>query len=200
MTQRFPLAWPAQRPRTPERRRKLGQFSGNGRPITLAGATARLGAELRRIDAPDWDWIISTNLELRRSDGMPKSGQPIPRDPGVAVYFKQKDGTPVCLPCDTYSSVEQNVAAIANHIAATRAIERYGVASIREMFSGFTAIAAPGSKHWTAVLGLDLTATPDRIKSAHMLLYKQVSGMAHPESAQAEINAARDQALKERSP
>lgn len=199
MTQAFPLQWPPQRPRTPAAKRKLGQFSGNGRPITLAGATARLAAELRRIDAPDWNWIISSNLELRRSDGMPKSGQPAPKDPGVAVYFRQKDETPICLPCDTYSTVEQNVAAIANHIAATRAIERYGVASIKEMFSGFTAIAAPGSKHWTAVLGLDLSASTAQIKEAHMRLYKQVSGMAHPEAAQAEINAARDQALKERS-
>lgn len=205
MTERYPLKWPLQKARTPGYARKRSQFGSSShepgqswrsrKPITVAGAMKRLREELERIGVKEF--ILSSNLPLNR-DGSPASGRRAPDDPGVAVYF-QRQKQAVCLPCDTYETAEDNIAAVAKHIEATRAIERYGVASVREMFSGFTAIAAPGSKHWTAVLGLDLAASPDRIRAAHRLLYKQRAAMGSPEAALAELNAARDRALEERS-
>jgi hypothetical protein len=123
----YPLQWPAGRARKPADARIHGKFNtkrSSGRymetkALTVADALARLQDELDRIGArlP----VISTNLETRL-DGLPRSGQGEPSDPGVALYF-QLQGKPHCMPCDTYTRVAQNIAAIAAHIEATRARE-----------------------------------------------------------------------------
>ena len=201
MTQAHPLQWPAGRQRT--KYRKHGQFNkkvptGKGwsrsQELSVADATRRLQDELDRIGAryP----VISSNVELRL-DGLPRSGQPEPDDPGVALYFDLK-GEPHCLPCDTYKRVADNIAAIAKHIEATRAIERYGVASIKEMFAGFHALPAPNqaeSALWWNVLGVSQGASIEEIETA----YRKKAKAAHPDSggthaAMAELNAARRQA------
>ena len=194
MTQAYPLQWPGGRPRTGAYRRKRASFSSDRRSLSVADALKRLQGELDRIGAryP----VISSNVELRL-DGLPRSGQREPDDPGVALYFDLKS-EPHCLPCDTYNRVADNIAAIAKHIEATRAIERYGVASIKEMFAGFHALPAPGqaeSALWWNVLGLDRTATLDQIEAA----YRTKAKSAHPDAggshaAMAELNAARQQA------
>lgn len=201
----FPLHWPAGRPRTAASSRQYGRFNKkqhNGRwnetkSLTVADALARLQDELDRIGAcyP----VVSSNLETRL-DGLPRSGQRDPDDPGVALYFDLK-GEPHCLPCDTYTRVADNIAAIAKHIEATRAIERYGVASIREMFAGFAALPAPGqaeSALWWKVLRVDQTASEADIQAA----YRKRAAEVHPDrpggsaAAMAEANAARDEALR----
>lgn len=201
----YPLHWPAGRPRTAVSSRQYGRFNKkqhNGRwneakSLTVADALARLQDELDRIGAryP----VVSSNLETRL-DGLPRSGQREPDDPGVALYFDLK-GEPHCLPCDTYTRVADNIAAIAKHIEATRAIERYGVASIREMFAGFAALPAPGqaeSALWWKVLRVEQTATEAEIQAA----YRKRAAEVHPDrpggsaAAMAEVNAARDEALR----
>lgn len=201
----FPLQWPVGRPRTSPGSRQYGRFNKkqhNGRwnetkSLTVADALSRLQDELDRIGArlP----VVSSNLETRL-DGLPRSGQREPDDPGVALYFDLR-GEPHCLPCDTYTRVADNIAAIAKHIEATRAIERYGVASIKEMFAGFTALPAPGqaeSALWWKVLRVEPTATEAEIQSA----YRKRAAEVHPDRpggsavAMAEVNAARDAALK----
>ncbi len=94
----------------------------------LQGAMDRLGARLP---------VVSTNLEPRL-DGLPRSGQRKPEDPGAALYFRLND-TPVVLACDHYDTVAANLAAIAAHIDAMRAMERHGVGSLEQMFAGFAA-------------------------------------------------------------
>src|SRR5215469_16916930 len=110
----FPLQWPTNWPRRRHNDRKNGRFSTSAKPITIAGALNRLQTELERIGARYA--VISSNLEPRR-DGLPRSGQREPEDPGIAVYFLL-DGKPHCLPCDTYTQIAQNIAAIAAHIEA----------------------------------------------------------------------------------
>lgn len=154
----FPLAWPQDRPRTKLRtigrfsttRRNADQNSHKSKPVTLAEARARLAEELDRLNGRSP--ILSSNVELR-IDGNPRSGLPEPRDPGVAVYFQLKD-KPIVLACDRYNEVAQNVAAIAAHIDAIRRIERYGVATTEQMFTGFLALPAPiVVDDWRAALG-----------------------------------------------
>lgn len=196
----FPLQWPAGRHRCPASARKNGKFSSTRQgahcrshgELTVAEALKRLKEELDRIGAryP----VVSTNLETRL-DGLPRSGQAKPRDPGIAVYF-DIGGAAHCLPCDTYNDVAQNIAAIAAHIAATRAIERHGVASVREMFRGFVALPPPQSC-WE-ILGVPERASRETIETAYRALAKK----RHPDSggsqaAMSELNRARDEALKE---
>ncbi len=158
---RWPLTWPHGRPRCEVR--KYGHFTAKAqsagtayayqRKVTLSEALKRVFKQLEMIGAEDV--VVSTNLKVR-IDGLPRSDQRKPDDPGVAIYFKV-NGDPVCLPCDRYTDLEQNVAAIAAHIEATRAIERHGVASLKEMFTSFTALPAPGqivARDWRSVLGV----------------------------------------------
>lgn len=199
----YPLQWPAGRSRKTSRKRAtFGKKVHNGRwqetkDLTVADALGRLQDELDRISARQP--IVSTNLETRL-DGLPRSGQAEPRDPGVALYF-QLDGQPHCMPCDTYDRVADNIAAIAKHIEATRAIDRFGVASVREMFTGFQALPAPGaadSQLWWKVLRVEPDATEVEVQVA----YRRRASDLHPDkpggsaAAMAELNAARDEALR----
>jgi len=197
----FPLAWPEAKPRRPPALRRTGRFTSKGargysEPVTIAEAVARLQREIDMIGARHP--VISSNLELRL-DGLPRSGQREPTDPGVAVYFLL-DGHQTCLPCDTYGAASQNIAAVAAHIEATRAIERHGVATVAEMFTGFQALPAPGAKPWWDVLGVPATATIEQIEAA----YRKLAAERHPDkpggsdAMMADLNRARDIARKER--
>ena len=121
----FPLAWPVGKPRTPTHARKNGRFSKYGQSMTNATAAERVEAELDRLGAryP----LISSNVEVTLS-GRLRSGARTPEDPGICIYF-QLSGKPYAMACDRYTTVADNLAAVAAHIDATRAIERHGVAS-----------------------------------------------------------------------
>lgn len=196
MTDAFPLQWPKARPRTAPHVRKGGKFGakssrGYKEDLTIAQAMSRLQNEIDRLGAQNF--VLSSNL-VRNIDGSPRSNQSEPADPGVALYFTLK-GKPTCLPCDTYRRAADNIAAIAAHIEATRAIERYGVATIAEMFTGFAALSPP--KSWHEILGVPPNAGPDTIRGAH----RQLAAKAHPDvggstARMAEINAARDEGLR----
>lgn len=147
--QAYPLAWPIGRPRA--KRRERGGFGTTHRndpngptpkkakPVTLYEARERLAKQLDLLHARSP--ILSSNVELG-VNGQPRSGRPEPLDPGAAVYF-QVAGSPIVLACDAYTEVAQNVAAIAAHIDAMRRMERYKVASMSQMFTGFLALPAP---------------------------------------------------------
>ncbi len=194
----FPLAWPAGKPRTPEKKRVRGQFSrkenktrsyGDGtsynytetKYLTLSIAVDRALEELRRLGARRA--TISTNVVLR-NDGFPRGGQKPPSDPGVAVYFTL-DGDPVALATDRYDTVEANLAAIAAHIAASRAIKRHGVGTLREIFRGFTALpAATSPDDWRKLLD-----EPQTLAAAEAT-YREKMRTAHPDVGGSEAQAA----------
>lgn len=199
--QRYPLQWPHGRKRRTVR--KDAQFnkkvdSGKGyldtKSLSVADAMKRLMDELDRINARNT--VLSTNLELRL-DGTLRSDRSPPADPGVALYFSLGD-KPHCMPCDTYNRVADNIAAIAAHVNATRLIERHGVATVAEMFTGFEALPAPGkadSQQWFHVLGFD-TSEPlseEIIRKRYRRLAMERAGSEH---ALRELNVARDEALK----
>jgi hypothetical protein len=184
--QAYPLQWPMGKPRTNSYKRERGKFGkqrtqnfGSGESaystrsrgdLTVAEAVKRLQGELDRLGArlP----VISSNLELRL-DGLPRSNQRKPDDPGVAVYFQLKQ-KPIVLACDHYDTVEANIAAVAAHIDAMRAMERHGVGSLEQMFAGFAALPpAVSPDDWREPLGNPQTLEQaeanyrDRMKYAH---------------------------------
>lgn len=196
----YPLQWPAARPRRAAALRKTGRFGStqsNGSyrafgDLTVAKAVDRLRYEVTR--AGGTHLVISTNIELRQ-DGFPRSDRRAPDDPGAAAYF-QLAGKPICMPCDTYTEVAQNIAAIAAHIEATRAIERHGVASMSEMFAGFVALPPPRDA-WE-ILGVRRGASRAEIEKA----FRAAAVRNHPDrggsnAAMAEVNAARESLLRE---
>ena len=199
----YPLAWPDGWPRS--KGRKAGQFSVaedkghyvGRRSLSIEDGVKRVRAELDRlgVDAAN-DMVISTNLKLNLR-GLPRGDQGEPGDPGVAVYW-QKPGKPMrVMAIDAYTRVADNLGAIAATLEAMRAIERHGGAQILDRaFTGFTALPPPKSPWET--LGLKPGASADQITAA----YRAKARAAHPDAggstaAMAELNQARDAALKE---
>ena len=185
-----PLCWPPAWPRTQKAERtraRFGRRNSNGwgnESLTIAQATRRVTEELGRFTKvgrtyrvdPD-SIIVSTNLRLRL-DGLPRSNQPEPTDPGVAVYF-ELDGKQQCVPCDSFDRVADNLAAVAGTLDALRKIERYGSQMFQAAFTGFDALPAPDQiigRSWRDVLdyyGDDLAQAEKQ--------YKRKRGPAHPD-------------------
>lgn len=153
-----PLSWPTGWPRTPPARREPSRFyrktanSARARKPTMSEAVNDLLGELRRLRVDQRDVVISSNVSVRQ-DGLPRSGQRAPDDPGVAVYFRLK-GEPRVLACDRWTDVGSNLRAITKHIEAVRGQERWGVGTLEQAFRGYAALpSGDETKPWWVVLG-----------------------------------------------
>lgn len=198
-TASYPLTWPGGWRRTPAGSRLRANFSRNKSPLSVAQGTKRVLDELRRFGVPDYQVIISTNIQVRL-DGLPFSNQKEPSDPGVAVYWKRNRKEQV-IATDTYTRVADNLAAIAASLDAMRAIERHGGAQILDRaFLGFTALPEP--ENWREVLGFlvegqaapTLATVRERWKMLAMKNHPDVGG--DPEQM-ARINRAWSDAQRE---
>ena len=209
MIKAHPLQWPQGWPRTDLQYRQIGRFGkkeqapgkswSSHKDLTVSDAVRRVREQLNMMGVGE-DVVISTNLELRL-DGLPRSSQPSPKDPGAAVYWVQRDGSTKVIALDLYNKVEHNLAAIAATLDAMRTIERHGGSPILErVFTGFTALPAPtttANRKWFEVLGVPPNATADEIKKARNALARE----AHPDMGgdsqlMAEINRAYEEAMK----
>lgn len=202
----YPLQWPEGWPRTSYYSRIPGRFSTRrnsrtmAQDLTVADGVERVLDELGRFGIGREDIVISTNLKTRL-DGLPRSDQKAPDDPGAAVYWETRKGHRKVMAVDQYLKVADNLAAIAATLDAMRAIERHGGAQILDRaFTGFTALPAPGSqRHWREVLGVGpLELDLEVIR----LAYKRGASTAHPDKggthqAMADLNAAMVAAEKE---
>lgn len=211
VAERYPLTWPVGWKRTPRYERQPGTFRTGGsmrqadavdgqpakalspRRLSVADAIKRLAGELGRLGVTGE--LLSTNLNVRL-DGLPRSGQAEPTDPGAAVYFRLK-GQPRCLACDRWQRVADNIAAIAQHIDALRRIDRYGVGTMEQAFAGYAALPPTGADWWI-VLNIPRASGWSVVESA----FKELSRSAHPDRGgrhedMAKLNAAREAARKE---
>lgn len=185
----YPLQWPVGWTRTEAAKRARAKFSRKIRrssggswdtqaKLTIGEATKRVRGALKRMKVSDNDLVISTNLHLRL-DGLPRSGQAEPSDPGVAVYWIERAGdVPRCMAIDRYDRVADNLAAIAATLDAMRAIERHGGAEIlSRAFTGFTAIENKRTDAWWDVLGVLPDSPPGVVRDA----YHRLRSKHHPD-------------------
>jgi hypothetical protein len=189
--QSYPLTWPEGWKRTTVNNRKRAAFNrkevvhtggpvptswNKSKALSVRDGTVRVIGELARMGVADYNLIISTNVPLRL-DGMPRSDQAEPSDPGVAVYWRAKENTPMrCMAVDRYDRVADNLAAIAATLEAMRAIERHGGAEIlNRAFLGFAALPEKASQSWRLQLGFkeDAAVTADAVKAAFRALAHQ---------------------------
>jgi hypothetical protein len=210
-TEAYPLSWPDGWPRTEPRKRERAKFGATRTETTSLGShyrrltelsvaegIKRVLGELDRLGARSV--VVSSNVELRQ-DGIPYSGRRAPDDCGVAVYFQLK-GQPHCFPCDRWDRVADNLAAVAAHVAAMRGMERWGVGSSAQLFSGFKSLPPKGGTTtgeqgapWWQVLGVTQASPPEVVKAA----YRSLASKHHPDAggnhgAMATINRAWEQA------
>ena len=183
----YPLAWPKDRSRTKGRQRS--RFGDKA----VAVALTLLKRELGRMSASGI--VVSTNIPLKPSGEPYRDKVKLP-DPGVAVYFHLQ-GDPICLSCDRWDLVEDNLHAISKHVEAMRGMERWGVASLRQSFAGFKMLTS--GENWWDVLGCRRESGAEEVQ----VCYRARLGAAHPDrnggdgAAMARLNIARDQALAE---
>lgn len=184
----YPLKWPEGWKRA--KSRKQAAFKA-----TMEVAIRDLGYEIERLQGVNP--IISCNVPRTLSGAISQRGNPDNGDPGVAVYFMLK-GQPRVFACDTFLTVKDNIRAISKTIEALRGIERWGASDMMERaLSAFLALPPPLT--WREVLDLPSGATADQVQHAH----RRLAAKYHPDKPEgsparmAEINAARDQAMKE---
>jgi hypothetical protein len=185
MPEPFPLAWPEGFPR--QTSREAGQFR-TSLAQALSNVKASLEAFGRDSRKPVAGIVLSTNVSL---------GQDKPDDPGVAVWFTW-DGHAICIPVDRYKTPAANLQAI-HHVLEARRVElRHGtLALVRATMSGFLALPAP-VRPWWIVLDLYPEASRADVDRA----FRRLAAERHPdrpggsEAAMAELNAARDVALR----
>lgn len=207
---RYPLSWPIGWKRTPYNARKHAAFhshrtvdNGSGysykrkEALSVGDGLDRVNGELRRLGARNV--VISSNLRIRE-DGLPYANQANQLDdPGVAVYFRLSNADRV-LACDRWRSAAENLAAIAGHIAAMRAQDRYGVGTLDQAFAGYAALPPKGGT-WRTTLGfaVDEVVNVDRVERA----FRERARTAHPDvaggshDAMASLTQAKSEALEE---
>jgi len=176
-----PLEWPMDWERTSHIMRDNARFSSGGfrtsggnrayrtnLPLTMAKALERLDEEMTRLGA--FDVRVTTNR--------PNSGGNAD-DPGVAVYF-ELGGKPRVFACDKWIRVPDNIASIAKHVDAIRAVERYGVGTREQIMTGYRLPALPASIDdvpWHEVLHVSPQATWTAVTFAYHASIKE----AHPD-------------------
>lgn len=203
-TEAYPLTWPMGWKRENNRGRArfskgVRQYSSDGQSswnsktqLSIADGTKRVLKVLEQMGY-NTSVVISSNLQLR-NDGLPRSNQSAPSDPGVAVYWGRGNKSR-CIAVDQYDRVADNLAAIAATLEAMRAIERHGGAAILDRaFTGFTALPAPEQPF--QVLGVGANASKEEIETA----YRRLASEHHPDRGgdadqMARINGARDALL-----
>jgi len=195
----FPLRWPDGWKRTTNRKRAsayktsfAAAYDDTLRELRLFGATAI---------------VISTEVPINRN-GRPYADAD-PAEPGVAVYFTRKQ-QPYVLACDLYDRLRWNMRAVGLAIAGLRAVERSGAAHLLDRaVAGFAALPSgapapqPAARPWREVMNLEGFQGPSFVMRAGIeAQYKQLARTRHPDAggsdaAMAELNAAREEALRE---
>ena len=187
MTTAYPLAWPNHIPRS--KSRETGQFR-----TTLPAALANVETSLKLFGRDSGKRmtgiVLSSNVTL---------GVQVPADPGVAAWFTWDD-IQVCIPVDRYTKPAANLQAIHHVLEARRTELRHGtLALVRATLQGLIALPAPVKAAWWEVLELQPAATAAQIHTS----FRRLARARHPDStggsdaAMAELNRARDEALKE---
>ncbi len=117
--------------------------------ITPGRALDHLERECQHLRAPH----IIIEADFRESDirldGWPYANAR-PRSPRVVLTLPQSKYGPLRYPCDTYTTWEANVRAIALALEALRAVDRHGVTRRGEQYAGWKALTAGKASDMTA--------------------------------------------------
>jgi DnaJ domain len=173
MIHHYPLQWPPDWPRY-----KGLQVSG-GFQVPYDQAIRELARALDKLGAETA--YIATDQELR-VDGSPRRDRH-PGSPAAALFFERK-GKQLCIPCDRFNSVRDNVRAIGLTLEDINHMERYGTSQMVEAtLSGFAALPANagnsvGPRSWHEVLQV----APDADETIIRVAYRNLASRYHPDN------------------
>jgi hypothetical protein len=181
----YPLLWPDNQPRTSARGRSA--FT-----TKFDGALKNVQTSLRLFASDSGKSITEVQITSNASWVDQR-----PADPGIAVWFTW-DGAQRCIAVDRYATVAENLQALHHVLEARRTELRHaGINMVRTTFRGFTAaLPAPGQAHWTTILGVPPGSTRDQVQAAYRDKAREL-GATGNDAARAELNVARDKAMKE---
>lgn len=188
MIEAYPLAWPDGWPR-----RQWHQRSSSKYEVTFLRARDELTRELKL--GRTRNVVVSSNIPLRR-DGLPLANMREPQDPGVAVYWDDKQGKPRVIACDVWKTVRENLRAVGLAYQSLRQIERTGASELLERaFSGFARL--PEAADCWSILGVQRGVSREAISER----FRELAREHHPDrggNAQimARINAAYHEAVR----
>lgn len=164
-------------------------------------ASAACLDQLQKMGIAGQDTVISTNVRTRL-DGFPRSNEPAPVDPGAAVYWEESSGERRAIAIDRYTTVADNLAAIAATLDALRAVERHGGATIlQRAFRGFTALPAPGEtvkRTWRQVFGIqpDVKVSADTLHAYRRMAAEHHTDRGGSRALMAEMNVAKPESVQ----
>lgn len=170
MIEAYPLCWPPEYPRS--KTMKYSRFK-----TTPGQALYYVKSEIKRIVGTNP--VISTDVPLKKDGDLRADLTHTLNDHGVAVYFT-RNNQQVCLCCDSYVKVWDNLYAVGRTIEALRQIDRDGVSDfLNRTFTGFKAIEERSSfnqKSIWEILGLDSDPASEEVIE---LAYKQKAKRLH---------------------
>lgn len=139
--------WPGENTRN----RRTSNFSAS-----WSSTLSLLDRELSQLGSKNV--VIQVALSERdiRLDGYPRANAR-PDHPGVIVSLDSAYG-PLSYPCDTYTSWQDNLRAVALALEALRAVDRYGVTKRGEQYTG-----------WRQIEGRSMPAAMTREDAAHLM-------------------------------
>lgn len=161
-------------PKTPaERRRSRNTFKASH-----IDTMDRLRYELELLGARDG--IIEADLREQdiRIDGMPRANAPQPKFPGIRVSFESRHG-PLQYQTDVCERYEHNLRSIALGLEALRAVDRYGITSRAEQYTGFKAIA--GKVSMTEQEAIDVLTSIAGYGLTTLAAYSLARRRSHPD-------------------
>lgn len=185
MIEAYPLTWPDGWPRRNRWQRNASKYE-----VTFIRARDELLRELNAGRAKNV--IISSNVPLRR-DGLPLANMREPEDPGVAIYWDDKNSKPRVIACDVWRTVRENLRAVGLAYASLRQIERTGASELLERaFSGFARL--PQAADCWSILGIERGSPKSRIQDR----YRELALQHHPDrGGNSETMARINQAFRE---
>lgn len=155
--------WPG--PRTTSRRvapfRQREPGSTGTRRMPVSETLALLRRELGEIGCRRAVIEAGFRDDDIRLDGWPKSNARAPGDPGVILRVLDSKVGPLTYPCDTFTSWEDNLRAIALALEALRKVDRYGVTRRGEQYTGWKALPAQGTATLTAQAAIAILVARD---------------------------------------
>lgn len=176
-----PLNWPDDVPMRDDSERKLGRFAEGKDAISVAQAVERLDREIKRLGGDNAslcaNFSVTAGRKTIRMEVMRRENQ------AVCLRFNIGDQLFV-MPMDGYTDAAQNIAGLAAHIEATRAIERHGVATVSQVLNNFAALpprsgeaAIKPKRPWYDVLGILQESSLGVIEA----VFRELSKVHHPD-------------------